>query len=405
MQRHLILLLSLAASGTSALAQPAPAPTNPAEPVAVPAEPPPEEKPPEAGPRKIAVAKDSPGAFLSLGLLLQTWFVWDVTTVSTPDGDTSQSTSSFRIRRIEIAGSGELIPRFVRYRFMIDPWRVRDTLNAVTVVGVNGQPVTVRTPATPLSTLQDFYITFMSDVADVSLGQFKNSVSWDGFNSTARLIMPERAFIANLVGGQRDLGVRIEKTFPKFSYMVGLFNGAGQNNFDNNNQKDIGLRVEVYPVKGMTIAGVTYDSIGYRQRAGTKDRWEVDFRYETGPYLVQSEFIRNRDVLGDGSVPINSQGGYVALAYMLKDIGSGRWKGNVQPVLRLGFFDPNTDADVDPAGAPSGFGSNDERMDYEVGLNYYLRNHELKFQASYDRQQFDQRTANNQFILAAQLWF
>jgi hypothetical protein len=408
MQRHLILLLSLGVFATSAQAQPAPPappPTNAAEPVAVPpAEPPAEEKPPEAGPRKIAVAKDSLGAFITPGLLLQNWFVWDLTSVATPDGDTSRSTTSFRVRRIEISASGELIPKFVRYRFMFDPWRVRDTLNSVTVTGANGQPVVIRTPATPLSTLQDFYITFMSDVADVSLGQFKNSVSWEGFNSVTRLILPERSFIANLVGGQRDLGIRVEKTFPKFGYMVGLFNGAGQNNFDTNNQKDIGVRLEVYPVKGMTIAGVTHDSLGYRSRAGTKDRWEADFRYETGPFLVQSEYIRNRDVLADGAVPINSHGFYVAAGYMIKDVGAGRWKGNVQPVVRFGLFDPNTEVDVDPA-MPSGFGATDERMDYEVGLNYYVRNNELKFQASYDRQQFDTATANNQVIVATQLWF
>jgi hypothetical protein len=413
MQRHLILLFSFGALASpvySVRAQPAPPPltTHAAEPVAAPPaepppEPPPEEKPPEAGPRRIAVAKDSEGAFLTFGLLMQNWFVWDVTTIGGADGDTSQSTTSFRIRRIEISGSGELVPKLVRYRFTVDPWRVRDTLSSVTVVGTNGQPVTIRTPATQLSILQDFYITFISNVADVSLGQFKNPVSWEGFNSTSRLLMPERAFVANLVGGQRDLGIRVEKTFTKFGYMAGLLNGAGQNNFDNNNQKDIGLRLEVYPVKGMTIAGVTYDSIGYRSRAGTKDRWEADFRYETGPYLVQSEYIRNRDVTSDGAVPINSHGFYVAAAYLMKDIGAGRWKGNLQPVVRFGFFDPNTEIDVDPAMPGPSFGSNDERMDYEVGLNYLLRNHELKFQASYDRQQFDQRTANNQVIVAAQL--
>lgn len=413
MQRQLIFLLSFGALASAVIARPARAqpaqpapPTNPAEPVAAPdAAPPAEDKPPEAGPRKFAVAKDSPGAFFSPGVLMQTWFVYDLTSPTSAGGETvNQSISTFRIRRLEISGSGDLLPRLVRYRFTFDLWRVRDTLSSVTVIGANGQPVTIRTPVSPLSTLQDFFITFQSELADVSLGQFKNPVSWDGFNSTSRLIMPERAFVANLVGGQRDLGVRIEKTFPKIGYVLGLFNGAGQNNFDTNNQKDVALRLEVYPVKGMTIAGVTYDSIGYRSRAGTKDRWELDFRYETGPYLVQSEFIRNRDVTADGAVPLNSQGFYIALAYMMKDIGAGRWKGNLQPVVRFGFHDPNTEIDVDPA-APVGFGASDERMDYELGLNYYLRNHELKFQASYDRQQFDQRTPINEVILAAQLWF
>jgi hypothetical protein len=66
---------------------------------------------------------------------------------------------------------------------------------------------------------------------------------------------------------------------------------------------------------------------------------------------------------------------------------AGRWKGDIQPVVRVGYYDPNTDADVDPSKvAASSFGGNDERTDIEVGLNYYLRGHEMKLQVSYDRQ-------------------
>jgi hypothetical protein len=159
----------------------------------------------------------------------------------------------------------------------------------------------------------------------------------------------------------------------------------------------------------MTIAAATYDSVGYRTKAGTKDRWEGDFRYETGPFLIQSEFIRNSDVFKDGAAAVSSQGAYVALAYMFKDLGSGNWKGNLQPVLRLGFYDPDADNDVDPTKvAASSFGGNDERMDYEVGLNYYLRNHEMKLQASFDRQQFDQSDVKkpiNEVIFETQVWF
>jgi hypothetical protein len=154
---------------------------------------------------------------------------------------------------------------------------------------------------------------------------------------------------------------------------------------------------------------MTYDSVGYRTRAGTKDRWEGDFRYETGPFLIQSEFIRNKDMFKDGAAAVNSQGAYVAVAYKLKDLGSGNWKGDLQPVLRWGFYDPDADNNVDPTKvAASNFGGNDERMDYEVGLNYYLRNHEMKLQASYDRQQFDQSDVKkpiNEVIFEAQVWF
>ena len=435
--------MSLATLTSVVQAQPAPPPADPAPPPANPAPPPaeppspstepttaPTTAPPDAPktpaipppvapavpakpsdelPKRLSVAKDSVGAFLNFGLNLQGWFVYDETIRKAMTGDVTLSASTFRIRRLELSLGGEIIPKFVKYRAMFDPSRVRDTTTTVTAVNAAGMPVTIRTPAGAVSTLQDFYITFVSDVAEVSIGQFKNQISWDGFNSAAKIIMPERAFVANLVGGQRDIGNRIDKTFPKFMYSIGFFNGAGQNNLDTSNQKDVGLRIEVYPVKGLTIAGATYDSIGYRSRAGTKDRLEGDLRYENANFLLQSEFIRNRDVFADGAKAITSQGFYVALAYLIKGVGDGKLKGDVQPVVRVGYYDPNADTNVDPSMvAASSFGGNDERTDIEVGLNYYLRGHEMKFQVSYDRQQFDQssiKPANNEVIVATQVWF
>ena len=106
---------------------------------------------------------------------------------------------------------------------------------------------------------------------------------------------------------------------------------------------------------------------------------------------------------------ITGQGAYVALAYKAKGLGSGNWMGDLQPVVRVGFYDPDTSTDLDPTKvAGSNFGGNDERMDYEVGLNYYLRNHEMKLQASFDRQQFDQsdvKKAINEVIFETQVWF
>jgi hypothetical protein len=161
----------------------------------------------------------------------------------------------------------------------------------------------------------------------------------------------------------------------------------------------------------MTIAGAFYDSIGYRTKRGTKDRWEGDFRYEVGPFLVQAEFIEDRDILADDGATLKSRGGYAAVAYLLKDAVAGH---DLQPVVRVGYFDPNADINLDPvpaAGTPaqaSFAGINDERMDYEVGLNYYLRGHEAKFQLAYDRQQFDDSAKKqpiDEVILAGQVWF
>jgi len=427
MQRLLISLSSLVAFAASAQAQTAPdaqpPTTQPADPAAAP---PPAEAPPVAvppppppkaeDPKRLSVGKETPGSWFTPGLNMQGWFQYDETSKIVPAGspDVSLSTSTFRLRRVEISGSGAIIPKFVTWRFMFDPMRVRDipTVTNAANATAGGPQVAVRSYNT-ITMLQDAYVTLQGEFMDVTIGQFKAPISWDAFGSAAKIIMPDRQFIALLEGGQRDIGVRLEKTFEKFSYVVGVVNGSGQNNIDTNNQKDVEGRVEVYPVPGMTIAGAFYDSVGYRSKAGTKDRWEGDFRYETGPYLIQAEFIRNRDILADNGAALNSQGGYVALAYKLKGLGSGNWKGDLQPVVRVGYFDPNADVNVDPTATgadvkPVFPGTTDERFDYEFGLNYYLRGHEMKFQASYDRQQFDNSTAkpaNNEVIVATQVWF
>jgi hypothetical protein len=428
MQRLLISTLSIAAIAGSAAAQPAPdpQPDAPANPEALPVVPPPAELAPVVAPapapapvepakpadsaKKIAVGKDSPGAFFTPGVLLQGWFVDDFASTAGDNSTTVSTLSTFRFRRAELSANGELIPKFLKYRMMFDPSRVRDTLNKTTAVDATGAPIVVSTPASAISTLQDFFITFQSEYADVSIGQFKIPVGWESYNASAKLILPERAFVSTVLADKRDVGIRIEKTFDKFGYSAGVFNGAGQNNFDNNNQKDVALRLEAYPVKGMTIAGVAYDSVGYRSRAGTKDRWEGDFRYETGPFLIQAEYLRGVDLTknlattcANAAGKCTSQGAYAALAYKIKGVGAGNWKGDFQPVVRVGFFDPDADNDV-TAMTPAA----NARMDYEIGANYYLRNHEAKLQVSYDRQQFedsDIKTAGNELILAVQLWY
>jgi len=360
---------------------PAPAPTGePAPTLAAPPEAPADAPPPEppaaaptdAPPKRLAVGKE--GLFQP-GLLMQGWFLVNHA------GDTS---STFRLRRAEISAKGEIVPKKVGYAVMFDPAKVRE-FNTVTVTGPMGD-VTIRQPTTAVSVLQDFYITYLSSYADVSLGQFKIPVSWEGYNSSSKLLFPERALISSKFGDARDLGVRITKTFKRWGYSAGIFNGEGLNRLDTNNQKDVALRLEVYPVEGLTLAAVTYDSLGERDLAGTKDRWEADVRYERGPLLVQAELIRGRDVPATGDA-IQGQGVYVAGGYTLPGAVLG---GSLQPVARIGYLDTNVDAD------------DDQVLHYDVGVNYYLRAHEMKLQASYSRQQFEDDAAN-QFILAAQV--
>ena len=176
-----------------------------------------------------------------------------------------------------------------------------------------------------------------------------------------------------------------------FGYSAGIFNGAGQNNLDNNTGKDLALRLEAYPVPGLLIGGVVYQTVGQTDEAGAKTRFEGDLRYEKDGFLAQAEYIYGRDV-GTGGKAVKGHGFYVALAYALLD-------QKLQPAVRFGYSDPDTSQDLK---APA---TKDELMQVDVGLHYYLQKQEAKLLLDYYRLQYQDLTADNQLIFAAQVAF
>lgn len=372
--KHRLIVATIALGAAPAAAQPAP---------------PPEPDPPPPPPKRLRVGRDG---FFHPGLLAQAWFQGEGV-----GGDATLA--QFRLRRAALSTKGEIVPDKVAYTIMFDLAKVRET-QQVTVAGppdAMGNPteVTINNPVSAIAPLQDFFITAITPWVDASVGQFKIPVSWEGYNSSAKLLTPERTPVSRRFGDKRDIGVRLTKSFKRWMYSAGVFNGQGQNNFDKNLQKDVSLRLEVYPVAGLTLGGVVYDSIGERELAGTKDRWEADLRYEHGPFLVQAEYLRGRDVRADGAGAITGQGFYVAAAYT---IDGKRLCGALQPVVRVGLLDADVDRDVPGDG-------DDEFRHYDVGINYDVRGNELKLQGFYSRVDFFDRADTDQLILAAQVWY
>jgi len=294
---------------------------------------------------------------------------------------------------------GEIAPRVAGYAFMFDLAKVLEFKDTVATVANQDPPpsdpmrpetVTTKQPVSPVSALQDIYATFMTAYADVSLGQFKIPVSWEGYNSSSRLLFAERALASREFGDKRDLGLRLAKTWTHAGYQLGLYNGATLNNLDTNNAKDASLRIEVFPVPGLMVGAMAYGTVGDRARPATKDRLEGDLRYERGPFLFQGEFIRAHDVTSGGA-DVSAHGFYAALAWTFIEM--------IQPCVRLGYLDPDAGKNLDPA-ADKG---KDEAWHIDGGLNVYLRKHEAKLQLHYARIQYDDRTAANQGILAAQV--
>jgi hypothetical protein len=202
--------------------------------------------------------------------------------------------------------------------------------------------------------------------------------------------------VSRFFGDIRDMGVKIEKKFDKFGYLFGIYNGQGQNNLDTNDQKDFALRLEAYPVKGLTVAAVGYTSVGDQYLANTKRVIEGDVKYESNGILLQAEAMRGWKRPAKDANMVESQGFYVLAGYTFFD--------KLQPLVRIGSLDP--EVGVDEHGATA-IDKNDEINTYEAVVNYYLKQHDAKLQLSgsfFDPEQKVQKTTFD-LILAAQVAF
>jgi hypothetical protein len=349
-------------------AEPSAAPQTEDKPVTVVepknAAPPPEtERKEETLGKSLQVSKE--GLFQP-GALIQAWFFMN---------HQDHTSSTFRLRRAELTAKGEILPKTVAYRITLDVaklFKFGSSTSVPVTDTVSGDDVTpaeeVAVPTAPAdgSIMQDVYITWITDYADTSIGQFKIPVSWEGYNSSSKLLFPERALVSTQFGDKRDIGLRVEKKFKHVGYTAGVYNGAGQGHLDENNQKDVALRLEGYPIDGVMIGAVGYTSIGGRKLAG-KDRLEGDLRAQLGDALLQAEYIHGWDRPKGGRT--EGHGVYGALGYMI---------GHLQPVARVGLLDKNVDT-ADTAGTDK----DDTTNSYELGANYYIVDHDLKLQANF----------------------
>ena len=313
-------------------------------------------------------------------------------------GDT---TTTLRIRRAELRVKGEIIPKTFGFNVMIDPARSLDNNRAALPVSGDPSPgsVTANNQGT-ITILQDFALTFMSEYADVSVGQFKIPVSYEGYNSASKLLFPERSVVSRRFGDQRDLGIKVEKKLGKqFYYQLAMFNGEGQNKLDSNAQKDAALRLEVYPIDGIMIGAVGYAGVHNRTTtASTKDRIEADFKLDMSNFVLQAEYIHGWD--GPTAVARKESAGvYATVGYTFMD--------KVQPLFRIGHFDSDVRADLPGSGTERGSSApfKDEMTSYELGLNYFIRGNDAKLQASWSKFVFPQEKNRGEVILAAQAAF
>lgn len=340
---------------------------------------------------------------LTFGALLQGWWVLD---------HQGTSRNTFRLRRAEVVIKGEVVPKRVFFGVMVDPAKVLEP-SSVKAVDAAGKEVSATRVSSALSVLQDFFVGVSTPVADVSIGQFKIPMSYEGFHSSGELIFAERALLSRglgtlpfsgtsykkaaddlgLVGGgygdKRDLGVKAEKRIGPVYYFVGLFNGAGANHLDADSRKDLTARVEVFPIAGLMLGAAGYVTLreGFRAVPGAKDRAEVDVRLDVGPVVAQAEYLFARDYNGKTGAMTASHGTYLAVA--------GRLGHGFEVAGRFGWWDLDVDADRTQVWEAAG------------GIHYFLKgfNANLKLDYAFYRPTFAGLKDTHEVLLAAQVKF
>jgi hypothetical protein len=302
------------------------------------------------------------GGFFQPSALVQVWGFYS--DEPTPGAD---PVSTFRIRRAEVKIKGDISPGLVSYGVMLDPSKLLFSSTTVPVTPADTTmpspgSVSVLQPGADRAVLQDAFVTFNSEYADVSVGQFKMPVSLEGSGSASKLLFPERDTVARYYGDRRDIGIKAEKKLgDSFYYLVGVYNGTGLNRADEDNEKDLALRLEAYPVAGLTLGAVGYTTVGERNGPGAiRDRLEGDLRYDANDVFFIGEYIHGWD--GPKGNRVEGHGVYGGLGYTLMK--------RIQPIVRVGMLDPNNDSDTD------------RTTHYEFGMNYYLRGQEARLAVS-----------------------
>jgi hypothetical protein len=421
----------------------------PPVPVAIPAAPPPAFEPapvrapdvartPEAPPVPTKLAIGNTG-WLQLGLLAQAWFTVDDgkgivrPRVDDPDKKTStwDTTASFRFRRIQIKLNGEIVKDRVGYLVIFDLAKTLSFTDVKTDIAGTSTVTGQKAPG-DTSALLDFAITYKSYITDVSVGQWKSPISHEGYSSSAELVLPERSFVSRFFGDCYDVGIKAEKRFEYVKYSLQVLDGVAgvvnkgtanngtpsngtavtasplTNQLDNNRQKDLALRLEFTPIKGVMVGGAVLTSVGQRtHQQSTRDIVEADAQIDRDGLLARAEFIWGwQGMTGSGFERTKSRGMVGTLGYTIA--------GRVQPVARVGYLDLDAttlagDATSQPlVGKFGSWYTTDEIRSYELGVNYFIDGKFAKIQAGYSYLDFDKTVGpphRQQFILSGQVAF
>ena len=271
-----------------------------------------------------------------------------------------ESGSTFQLRRGRISIDGD-IHKLASYKIQVE------TLNS--------------------PSLLDAYLQLKpTTYANVTFGQFKIPFSQENLRTSRDLLTVERSQVVNNLAPGRDIGaqgrdiggdVSGSLNFSDSSgvdYAVGVFNGAGIDQKDDNNRKDVATRISVRPFQGLALSGDYYNGASGPTEV-PRDRQGAEIAYTYRPLTLLGEFIWGRDGV------VHKQGWYGLAAWRF----SKPWEA----VFRVDAFNPDR--------SKAGYNT----TTYLGGYNWYFAPH-LKWQLNEGLQNAQSKDKN---VFLSQLQF
>jgi len=278
--------------------------------------------------------------------------------------DWQQGIDGFRIRRARVGLKGDILKN-IKYNLQIETAKSPVLLDALIEINI--------IPHTKLSFGQ-YKVPF-------SLENLTSSSALDTIN---RSLTVERLCPSRDIGAKgRDIGISVKGQISKIAFIMGVFNGTGINTTDNNDQKDLAGRLEIFPGRFLAL-GLSYYNGRYSPDTGAqavrRDRTGIDFSFVRDRLSIKAEYIVAKDDLTE-RYGWYAQGCYFFLAK------------KIQALIKYDCFDENKDIQKYRISVIT------------LGLNWFF-SRKTKLQINYEYHE-DESTevSNNVFLVQFQAGF
>ncbi|MDD4919401.1 MAG: porin [Bacteroidales bacterium] len=232
----------------------------------------------------------------------------------------------------------------------------------------------------------DAFVRFkIHPMFNVQAGQFKLAFSLENPYGPLDLETLENSQVVSYLSGfndlagskaaGRDIGVAVYGGFFKqdgyniVDYFVGLYNGTGINVKDNNKHKDFAGRININPIRPVTLSAFYYNGkIGPDGELAPRTRYGFGARYDDGKILFRGEYIKGKTNQKD------SDGFYLLAGYTIA--------GKFQPLFKYDYMRLDLKDE------------NSRQINYLVGFDYWPHSM-FRLQVNYTYRTFIQKDNNS----------